>query len=77
LLYTYGKNMYAGFGMGPVPGIEDCKGLMASTPNNCLDDLGGIPPLAERFAYLNFRYLVAAFYRLGHHLRKRLGVLGH
>jgi hypothetical protein len=29
----------------------------------------------ERFAYLKFRYLVAAFYRLGHPLRKRLGVL--
>jgi ribonuclease HI len=38
--------------------------------------LSGIPPLAERFAYLNFRYLAAAFYRLGHRLRKRLGVLG-
>jgi hypothetical protein len=33
-------------------------------------------PLAERFAYLNFRYLVAAFYRLGHPLRERLEVLG-
>jgi hypothetical protein len=28
------------------------------------------------FAYLNFKYLVAAFYRLGHLLRERLGVLG-
>jgi hypothetical protein len=35
--------------------------LMRSTPNNCMGVLGGIPPLAERFAYLNFRYLVAAF----------------
>jgi hypothetical protein len=51
-------------------------GLMRSTPNNCLGVLGGIPPLAVRFAYLNFRYLVAAFYRLGHPLRDRLGVLG-
>jgi hypothetical protein len=38
--------------------------------------LSGVPPLAERFAYLNFRYLVAAFYRLGHPLRERLGMLG-
>jgi hypothetical protein len=35
-------------------------GLMGSTPNNCLGVLGGISPLAERLAYLNFRYLVAA-----------------
>jgi hypothetical protein len=51
-------------------------GLMGSTPNNCLGVLGGIPPLAERIAYWNFRYLVAAFYRLDHPLRERLGVLG-
>jgi hypothetical protein len=30
----------------------------------------------ERLAYLNFRYLVAVCYRLGHPLRERLGVLG-
>jgi hypothetical protein len=30
----------------------------------------------DTFAYLNFKYLVAAFYRLGHPLRERLGVLG-
>jgi hypothetical protein len=51
-------------------------GLMGSTPKNCLGVLSGIPPLAERFAYLNFRYLVAAFYRLGHLLRRRVGMLG-
>jgi hypothetical protein len=37
-------------------------GLIGFTPNNCLGVLSGIPPLAERFAYLNFIYLVAAFY---------------
>jgi hypothetical protein len=51
-------------------------GLMGSIPNNCLSVLGGIPPLAERFAYFKFRYLVVAFYQLGHPLRERLGVLG-
>jgi hypothetical protein len=51
-------------------------GLMGSTSNNCLGVLGGMPPLAERFAYLNFRYLAAAFYRLDHALKERLGVLG-
>jgi hypothetical protein len=51
-------------------------GLMGATPNNFLGVLSGIPPLAERFAYLNFRCLVAAFYRLDHPLRERLGVLG-
>jgi hypothetical protein len=49
---------------------------MGSAPKNCLGVLSGIPALTERFAYLNFRYLVAAFYRLGHLLRERLGVLG-
>jgi hypothetical protein len=58
---------------GSIPGIEDYIG---STPNNCLGVFSGIPPLAEKFAYLNFRYLVAAFYRLGQPLRERLGVLG-
>jgi hypothetical protein len=50
-------------------------GLMGSTPNNCQGVISGIPPLAERFAYLNFRYLVTAFYRLDHPLRERLWVL--
>jgi hypothetical protein len=44
-------------------------GLMRSTTNNCLSVLSGIPPLAEGLAYLKFRYLVAAFYRLGERLR--------
>jgi hypothetical protein len=47
------------------PSLRIALGLMGSTPNNCLGGLGGIPPLDERFAYLNFRYL-----------RERLGVLG-
>jgi hypothetical protein len=51
-------------------------GLMGSAPNNSLDVLSGIPPLAEKFAYLNFRYFVAAFYQLGHPLMERLGVMG-
>jgi hypothetical protein len=51
-------------------------GLMGSNPNNCVGVFGGIAPLAEKFAYMNFRYLVAAFYRLGHSLKDRLGVLG-
>jgi hypothetical protein len=41
-------------------------GMMGCTPNNCL----------EIFEYLNFRYLVAAFCRLGHPFREKLGVLG-
>jgi hypothetical protein len=51
-------------------------GQMGFTPNNFLGVLGSIPPLEEKFAYLNFRYLVAAFYRLSHPLSERLGVLG-
>jgi hypothetical protein len=46
---------------------------MRSTSNNCMGVLGGIPPLAERIAYLNIGYVVAAFNRLGHHLGERLG----
>jgi hypothetical protein len=42
--------------------------LMGSTPNNCLGVLSGIAPLVEIFSYLNYRYLVAAFYRLGEKL---------
>jgi hypothetical protein len=52
LFYEYGKDTYAGFVMGSVSIIEDC---IWSTPNDCLGVLGGIPPLAERFVYLNFR----------------------
>jgi hypothetical protein len=47
-------------------------GLMGSTPNNCLGVLSDIPPLTERVTYINFRYHVAAFCRLGHPLRERL-----
>jgi hypothetical protein len=57
-------------------GAEDCigsDGIYNSTPNNCLGVLSGIPPLGERFTNLNFRYLIATFYRLGHPLRERLG----
>jgi hypothetical protein len=67
LFYEYGKDTHAGAGKGSVPGIE---GYIGSGVIN------GVPPLAEKFAYLNFRYLVAAFYRLGHPLREELGVLG-
>jgi hypothetical protein len=45
-------------------GIRIALGLMCSTPNNSMGVLNGIRPLAERFVYLNFRYLVAVFYRL-------------
>jgi hypothetical protein len=33
------------------------------------------PLLAERFVYLNVRYLVAVFYRLDHPLKRRLETL--
>jgi hypothetical protein len=73
LFYEYGRDTHAGFGKGPI--LRIALGLMGSTPNNCLGVLSAIPPLAERFAYLNFRYLVTALYRLSHPLRERLGVL--
>jgi hypothetical protein len=60
----------------PYRALKVALGLMGSTPYNCLGVLSGIPSMAERFAYLNFRYLVAAFCRLGHPLREMLGVLG-
>jgi hypothetical protein len=53
-------------------GIRLALGLMCSTPKNSLGFLSGIPSLPERFVYLNSRYLVAVFYRLGHPLREKL-----
>jgi hypothetical protein len=49
--------------------------LMNSTPNNSLESLSGIAPLAERFVHLNFRDLVAVVYRLDHRLKRRLETL--
>jgi hypothetical protein len=46
--------------------IRLALGPMCSTPNNSLGVLSDIPPLPERFVYLNSRYLVAVFYRQGH-----------
>jgi hypothetical protein len=66
----------AGFGKVQYRVLRIASGLMGSTTNNCLGVFGGIPPLAERFTYLNFRYHDAAFYRLGHTLREKLEVLG-
>jgi hypothetical protein len=57
------------------PALRVALDLNGSKPNNCLGVLSGIPPLAEVLAYLNFRYLVVDFCRLGHPLRKMLGVL--
>jgi hypothetical protein len=57
-------------------GIRLALRLMCSTPNNSLGVLSGIPPLPESFVYLNFRYLVAVFYRLGHPLREKQRALG-
>jgi hypothetical protein len=54
--------------------LRSALALMGSTPNNCMGILSGIPPLPERFVYLNFRYLVTVFYR--HPLRERLVKLG-
>jgi hypothetical protein len=56
-------------------GIRIALELMCSTPNNSLGVLSGIAPLAERFLYMNFRYLVAVFYCLDHPLKRRLETL--
>jgi hypothetical protein len=80
----YGSVYFTNFAKTHMLGLERVQyralrialGLMKSTPNNCLDVLGGIPPIAERFANLYFRLLVAAFYPLNHPLRESLGVLG-
>jgi hypothetical protein len=56
--------------------IRLALGLMCSNPNNSQLVLSGIPPLPERFVYLNFRYFVAVFYRLSHPLREKLRDLG-
>jgi hypothetical protein len=56
-------------------GIRIALRLMYSTPNNSLGVFSGKAPLAERFVYLNFRYLVVVFYRLDHPLKRRLETL--
>jgi hypothetical protein len=48
---------------------------LGSTPNISLGVLSGIAPLAERFVYLNFRYLAEVFYRLDYPLKGRLETL--
>jgi hypothetical protein len=57
-------------------GIRIALELMCLSPNNSLGVLSDIAPLAERFVYLNFRYLVAVLYRLDHPLKRRLETLG-
>jgi hypothetical protein len=54
-------------------GIRLALEPMCSTPNNSLGDFSGIPLLSRRFVYLNSRYLVAVFNRLGHPLREPEG----
>lgn len=48
---------------------------MKSTPNNSLGVLSGIAPLQSRIQYLNFRYFIAAFGKLGHLLKEKLIIL--
>jgi hypothetical protein len=45
--------------------------VQCSTPDNSMGVLSGIAPLAERFVYLNLRYLVVVFYCLDHPLMRR------
>jgi hypothetical protein len=45
-------------------GIRTALGLIGSTPNNSLGILGVKAPLAERFVYLNLRYLVALWFSI-------------
>jgi hypothetical protein len=53
-------------------GIRIALGHMCSTSNNSLEVLSGKAPLAERFVYLNFIYLVVVFYRIDHPLELNL-----
>jgi hypothetical protein len=55
--------------------IRIALGLMTSTPNNSLGVLSGITPLQTRIRYLNFRYFVAAFGKIGHPLKEKLRIL--
>jgi hypothetical protein len=56
-------------------GIRIALGLLCLT-NNSLGVFSCIAPLAERFVYLNFGYLVAVFYCLDRSLKRRLETLG-
>jgi hypothetical protein len=55
------------------PGAMIGKGSVSR--NNSLGVLSGIAPLAEKFVYLNFRYLVAVFYCFDHTLKRGLKTL--
>jgi hypothetical protein len=71
-VFEYGSNCFSGMAITHMlrlerdqyRGIRIALGLMCSTPNHNLEVLSGKAPLAERFLYLNFRYVVTAFYRL-------------
>jgi hypothetical protein len=67
LLLWNGQDSYATIGKGSVSKVKD--------KNNSLGVLSGIAPLAERFVYLNFRYLLVVCYRLDHPLKRRLETL--
>jgi hypothetical protein len=56
-------------------GIRIALGHMCSTLNNSLGVLSSMAPLAERFVYLNFRYLVVVFYHFDQPLKRRLETL--
>jgi ribonuclease HI len=51
-------------------GIRIALGLMRSTPNISLGILSGIPPLEERFSYLNANFLIKIFGKFNHPLQK-------
>jgi hypothetical protein len=76
----YGSDCYSGMARTHMLRLERVQdreirialGLLCSTPKTSLGVLSGMALLAERFMYLNFRYLVAVFYRLDHPLKRRL-----
>jgi len=53
-------------------GIRVALGLMISTPNNSLGVLSGIPPLEERFSYLNSKFVINIFGKQNHPLQTTL-----
>jgi hypothetical protein len=70
MVQEYGSVCFTNMAKTLILGLErvQYRKLRIAT-NNCLSVLSGIPSLAEGLAYLKFRYLVAAFYRLGERLR--------
>jgi hypothetical protein len=69
----YGSVCYSG--MSRTHNATIGEGSVSRNKDSSGAHIFDIAPLVERFLYLNFRYLVAVFYRFDHPLKRRLETL--